>query len=165
MIVCIHVNQPIKPDTDTESFLDNLGSPWILLISHHFPKDYDRCLMISLGKAKLPVCSRCIALYPVCILLIVLQFTVLKIPPSLDPILLFLFPLPAFVEWGLRKANAIKSSNPARIITGILFGAGLSRGFYYYLRHPLHPLAWSQGLYFIACFSLIYLFLRLAKEI
>lgn len=147
--------QQTRPDPDFD-----FGSPWLLFISHHFPKDYDRCFIIHLGKMKLPVCSRCIALYPTMLALLILQFTLLKIPQSLDPLFIFIFPLPAFVEWGLRKANAIKSSNVARVITGILFGAGLSRGFYYYLRNPLHPLAWAQGLYFLICFSLIYLFLR-----
>ncbi len=142
---------------------EKYAPPWVMLIAHHYPKDYDRCYKLRAGGTTLPICARCAALYPVCVLLLVLQFTVLKIPPALDPVFLFILPLPAFIEWALRKMDAWKSSNMARSITGILFGAGLSRGFYYYLRNPLHPLAWSQGLYFLICFSVIYIFSRFKK--
>lgn len=148
-------------DKDIEKY----ASPWYMVIAHHYPQDYDRCYMLRIGGAAFPFCARCTALYPVCIVFLVLQFTLLKIPTVFDPLFLFILPLPAFIEWGLRKANAIKSSNLARFITGILFGAGLSRGFYYYLRNPLHPLAWAQGLFFLICFSVILIFMRLAKKI
>ena len=65
-----------------------------LWLSHHWPHDFHRCIEVR-GRM---VCRRCAVLYPVGLLSAVVLANVGSWPPGLDLWLVWLLPLPAFVE-------------------------------------------------------------------
>lgn len=152
-----------KLKIQNSKFNQDFSNPWYFLISHHYAEDYERCYKIKILGKIFPFCARCITLYPVALILLFLQLKVLKIPAHYDFLLLFIFPLPAFIEWGGRKINLWKSSNFYRSATGVFFGIGLSRGFYYYFLNYTHPLVWMQWIYFLLLFGIIVIFIKIIK--
>ena len=71
---------------------ESISPMWI---AHHYPEDYDRCVLIG----RTHVCRRCAVLYPVAFLTLGLALAGVRWTTSLDAWLLVLLPLPAVVEF------------------------------------------------------------------
>lgn len=84
------------PGTSTSSDREEEGwdehAP--MWLSHHWPEDHDRCVRIR-GRL---VCRRCLVLYPIALLVVVVFGWWLDWPERVDPWLLWLLPLPAVAE-------------------------------------------------------------------
>lgn len=108
-------------------------------ISHHFPEDYDRCVVI--GRSH--VCRRCLVIYPIAfVVMAVLLATGAAAGPTMR-ILLVVLPLPAVVEFVLEHLGACSYSPARQVTVSVGLGLGLGVGFATYLRHPSDLWFWG----------------------
>lgn len=118
----------VEPVTDTP-----------LWLSHHWPADYDRCAVVG----GLHICRRCLVLYPVALLAGVAVSVGSWWDHSLDPWVLWLFPLPGVIEFVLDNLRII-AYRPRRqmvLSAGGAIAAGV--GYVRYLDDTTDSLAWT----------------------
>ena len=116
----------------------------ILLFSHHPPEQHDHCIPLPLpGGRRLPLCARCLSIYPVTAAVLVLQLAGSIDLAWTDPWLVLLLPLPAVAEFLLETTGRIRGSNALRMATGIPLGIALGRMFARYLADPFDPFFWG----------------------
>lgn len=115
------------------------GSLTPLWLAHHFPEDYDRCMVVA-GRH---LCRRCLVLYPLAFTVMALGLAGLHWPPALDPLLLWLLPVPAVVEFVLEHFGVLAYRPIRQIALTIPLAVGLGRGFTLYLDQPTGVLFWS----------------------
>lgn len=92
-----------------------------LFLSHHLEGEYDRCLNLPFGNKHWRICTRCTGVY-IGILTGILSNLLVSINPSTLAIIMFFFPLPAFIDFYLNQANIYNGTNATRLITGVLLG-------------------------------------------
>ena len=115
-----------------------------LWLSHHYPDDYDRCVVVK-GRH---VCRRCIVLYPTAIVAGIVLAVAGPWPTELDPWLLWLLPLPAVAEFVLEHRNVIKHSPTRLVVFTIPLAIACARMYQLYLDDAGNSLVWTVvGLY------------------
>jgi hypothetical protein len=110
-----------------------------LWLAHHYPDDYDRCVVI--GRSH--VCRRCLALYPVAFAVMALALAAGRGPSAADPWLLVLLPLPSVVEFVLEHLGAIRHQPVRQVVLTVPLAVALGIGFARYLHRPTDPLFWA----------------------
>ncbi len=92
---------------------DNKGP----LLAHHLPNEYYRTVKIGRNR----FCARCLGIYAGFLLA---AFAILLglLPGQSIPIIVFLFPLIAVVDWSFYKLAGFRGTNAVRIISGFLMG-------------------------------------------
>jgi hypothetical protein len=109
-----------------------------LWLAHHYPEDYDRCLVI--GRSHL--CRRCAVLYPVAFA--VLAATLAWHPPAgVDVVVVAGLPLPAVAEFLSEHLGAVRYSPRRQVAVTLPLAVGLGRGLARYLGDHTDPLFWS----------------------
>jgi len=103
-------------------------------LSHHYPQDYDRCVRIG----RRHVCRRCLVLYAVAALALVLARAAGRWPAAL----LFLLALPAVVEFVLEQLGSIRYSPARQMAVSVPLGAAVGAGLDRYLRRHTDPVFW-----------------------
>lgn len=109
-----------------------------LLISHHHPDRYDRCVRVG----RTHVCRRCLILYPAALMALAMSASALGPNHPGDPLILLLLPLPAVVEWWLEHLDRIRYSPSRQMAVTVLAGIALGRGFVRYLDDPADSWFW-----------------------
>jgi hypothetical protein len=110
-----------------------------LWAAHHYPEDYDRCVLVG----RTHVCRRCLVLYPLAFAVMALTLASVRWPLSLDPILLVLLPLPSVAEYVLEHLGVIRYQPARQALLTVPLAVALGVGFGRYLHHPADPLFWS----------------------
>ena len=107
-------------------------------LSHHDPSGYDRCVLVA-GRQ---VCRRCLVLYPLAfVVLVVAQVTDWSGPT--EALALVVLPLPAVVEFVLEHRGVIRYSPARQMLVTIPLAVALGAGFDRYLDRPGDVLFWS----------------------
>jgi hypothetical protein len=109
-----------------------------LWLSHHWPEDYDRCVVI--GRSH--VCRRCLWFYPACFATMVLALAGVRWPVTLDPWLLALQPVPVVAEWWLEHLGRIRYSPTRQTVLSLLAAPAVGVGLARYLENPGDALFW-----------------------
>jgi uncharacterized membrane protein len=116
----------------------------ILLFSHHAPEQHDHCLFLPLpGGRRLPLCARCLGIYPMMLVVLALQLTGRLDLAWTDPWLMILLPLPTVIEFLGEQTGRVQGSNRLRILTGLPLGVALGRMFLRYFQDPFDPVFWA----------------------
>ena len=103
--------------------------------AHHWPDEYDRCVVIA-GRH---VCRRCLTLYPAAITVAVLSLAGIVLwPRSLDLWFIWALCLPATADFVLEQLGLIRYSARRQVITTAMLAPALGRG----LGHELDQ-TWS----------------------
>ena len=97
----------MRPAPDDDPWAD----PTPMWLSHHWPSDYDRCIVVQ-GRR---VCRRCAVLYPVSLVAAIVLGVVASWPERLDPWFLWLLPLPAVVEFIAEQLGWVRHA-PTRLV-------------------------------------------------
>lgn len=107
----------------------------LFLLSHH--RDHELHRTWRLGG--LHLCARCLGLYPVLALGLVLQLR-FGAPLHWEHDFLFVLGLtaPGLWDWSRGVRDPASGSNGLRTLTGVLLGAAFARSLYVHLQQPLH---------------------------
>lgn len=107
-------------------------------LAHHYPEDYDRCVVI--GRSH--VCRRCVVLYP---LAFAVMLATLSWHPdrAIDVAVLVVLPLPALVELSLEQLGVLTYNPQRQVIVTVPLALGLGRGFAIYLDDQTSLLFWG----------------------
>jgi hypothetical protein len=109
-----------------------------LWLAHHYPEDYDRCVVVA-GRH---VCRRCLALYPLA--LVVMVATAGRAPsPAVDVAVVAGLPLIGVVEFVAEHLGALAHDGRRQVLATLPVAVGLGRGLARYLDDHLDPLFWS----------------------
>ena len=109
-----------------------------LFLSHHLEGEYDRCLNLPFGSRHWRICTRCTGVY-IGILTGILANLLISINSLSLMKVMFVFPLPAFVDFYLNQANIYSGTNETRLITGILLGFMYPAFVFSILTEPFNP--------------------------
>lgn len=117
------------------------------LLSHHGPEAHHRCVLVA-GQ---PVCRRCLALYPLTLVFMGLQWTPLRFEEAHAPWLVGLG-LPTTLDFVLEQLGK-RRYHPARVQLGaMLLSLPLGYGFSRYVRDPSDGWFWRLVLaYGVPC--------------
>lgn len=123
-----------------------------LWLSHHWPHQHDRCIPVR-GRM---VCRRCAVLYPLGLLSALVLGTVGSWPDAADPWLVWLLPLPAFLDFVGEHLGWWRPS-PARLVAvTVPLAIGCGRLYVRYLedRGDAVPFAVTFG-YGLVCVAVV----------
>jgi hypothetical protein len=115
-----------------------------LLLSHHPPDQYDRCLRVG----RHHVCRRCAVLYPLAFAVAVASLAGLHWPEAWDRTLMYLLPLPVTLEFVVERLGGIRYHAGRQMLATLLAAPALGRGFARYIAHPSDRLFWSMVVLF-----------------
>ncbi len=107
-------------------------------LSHHDPGGYDRCVLVA-GR---PVCRRCLVLYPLSFVVLVVA-RVMQWPGRIEAVALVALPLPAVAEFVLEHRGTIRYSPARQVLVTIPLAVALGAGFDRYLDRQTDPVFWS----------------------
>lgn len=115
------------------------GRTSALWLSHHDPSDYHRCVRV--GRTR--VCRRCLVLYPLAFVVLVLARAGVRWPASLDGVLLVLLPLPAVAEFFAEHLTGFGYRPGLQMAATVPLAVALGVGFDRYLDRQTDPLFWA----------------------
>jgi hypothetical protein len=107
-------------------------------LAHHYPEDYDRCVVI--GRSH--VCRRCLALYPLMLVVLALCL-VLDLGRGIELGALAVLSLPAVVELVLEQLGVLRYSPARQVGVTLVLAVGLGAGFAAYLADQLDTGFWT----------------------
>jgi hypothetical protein len=110
-----------------------------LWLSHHYPDDYDRCVVVG----RTHICRRCLVLYPVAFVVMGLALADLRWPTGLDAWLLILLPAPAVAEFVLEHLGMASYQPLRQTLLTVPMAVALGVGFARYLDHQTDLLFWG----------------------
>jgi len=115
-----------------------------LLLSHHPPSQYDRCLRIG----RHHVCRRCAVLYPLAFAVAIASLAGAHWPEPWDGVLLYLLPLPVTLEFIVERLGGVRYRAGRQIALTLLAAPALGRGLARYIAHPGDRLFWGMVVLF-----------------
>jgi hypothetical protein len=123
-----------------------------LWLSHHWPHDFDRCVDVG-GRM---VCRRCAVLYPVGLLAAVVLSVVGSWPAAIDPWLVGLLPLPAFLELAAEHLGWARPSAGRLVAVTVPLGVGCGGLYVRYLDDHGDPVPFAVVFgYGFACIAVV----------
>lgn len=130
------------------------------ILSHHEPKDYNRCLSLTVAGNKYNICSRCAGWYSSFLFFWILLAIDIDFLLNYNIVIIFLFPIPAIFDWSLHKFKIYKGTNASRFITGLFLGLAFATILYIFFRNPFDPLIWIVSLLYTTIIAIIFHFTR-----
>ena len=122
------------------------GRPTPIWLSHHWPDQYDRCVVVGHRH----VCRRCLFMYPVAFVVAGLSVAVWAPPSPWSQLALVVLPLPALVEFVGEHRRRWAYSPARHTALSVLQGLGMGVGFGRYLESPADPWFWAVGITYSA---------------
>lgn len=134
-------DEPLPPyvPLSEEPFSTGLEPDTPMYLSHHFPEDYDRCAVVG----GLHICRRCLVLYPVALVAGVAISLGSWWPDSLNPWVLWLFPLPGVIEFVLDNVGAIAYSPVRQMWLSAAGALAAGVGYSMYIQDTFDSTVWS----------------------
>ena len=120
------------------------------LLSHHLPKDNNRCLTAATTK----ICARCAGIYISIIISILFTEQILSQP------ILVLFAIPGLVEWTAHRWKGISLNAEILFVNGFLMGVAYS----YFLFNILRNQITIEMISIVAIYFGIFTLIILAKK-
>jgi hypothetical protein len=115
-----------------------------VLLSHHPPSQYDRCIRIG----RHHVCRRCAVLYPLAFAVAIASLFGAHWPEAWDSTLLYLLPLPVTLEFVIERFGGIRYHAGRQMALTLLAAPALGRGLGRYWAHTGDRLFWGMVLLF-----------------
>ncbi|MBT5021808.1 DUF2085 domain-containing protein [Candidatus Woesearchaeota archaeon] len=109
-----------------------------ILLSHHYPEEYNRCIKVNFRKKDYYFCARCLGYFSSFFLFFLASFFLNLSLVKIDWVLLYILPSFAVVDWMLANFHINNGTNLTRYITGLLLGITGSRLIFLFLNNPLN---------------------------
>jgi len=126
------------------------------LLSHHLPKDYDRCFLIKIRGESYRICARCSGWYLSFLIFWLLLLFDVDFLLNYKIIVLYFFPVPAILDWSLHKLTRFKGTNILRFITGILIGLTFAMLLHSFIINPFDINFWSVSVIYVLIVVAVY---------
>ncbi|MCI4323230.1 MAG: DUF2085 domain-containing protein [Thermoplasmata archaeon] len=108
----------------------NEPRPWEIILSHHLPHRYGRTIGVRIRGRTVRFCSRCSGQLLGAATFLLVALLRADLPFSLTALSVQLLfagaPLPAALDWLLQSTGRRESSNPVRLLSGLLLGFSLT---------------------------------------
>lgn len=111
-------------------------------LAHHFPDEYGRCTILA-GRH---VCRRCLALYPLAMVVMVAATAGLRWPEAWDAALLVLLPLPSLTEFVGEQLELVTHRPGRQVALTLPMAVAAGVGFGRYLEDQTDALFWAVAL-------------------
>ena len=111
-----------------------------MLWTHHWGDQHERCAHVG-GRL---ICRRCLVLYPVTVLVLLLSRFGLRWPDSLDTVLLFALPLPLVIDFVSEHIGFTRYSPRRQVATTMLGAIALGQAFSRFLDQNSDPKFWAM---------------------
>ena len=108
-------------------------------MSHHWPEDHDRCISVR-GRM---VCRRCVVLYPIALLVVVVFGFWDVWPDGADDWVLWLLPLPAVIEFAGEHLGYLRPHAGRLIAVTVPLAVACGRLYLRYIDEPTDELTLS----------------------
>lgn len=135
-----------------------------ILLSHHYPEDYDHCVPFKFKGETYNLCTRCLGYFSSFFIFIWLYLFIDNYVLHIDKVIIYLFPSFAFIDWGLTKTKVYNGNNSIRYVTGFLLGIAGSRIIFLFFKNPFNSDVYiSISIYFVIAAIMIYSTKRIMK--
>jgi uncharacterized membrane protein len=139
--------------------INEVGEDRVLaLIAHHEPDQFYKTIKVSFFNKDIRLCTRCTGIYSGIITTILYLFFSLTIPEIFMSGIIYAFPIPAMLDWGLGKYGVYRGNNTTRFVSGFMLGICYVFLWTKFIQNPLDIEIWSIAVVcvFIAYFVLKY---------
>ncbi|VVB89644.1 Uncharacterised protein [uncultured archaeon] len=142
--------------SDLKKVIDEVGEDrFLALIAHHEPDQFYKTIQFRIFKKSVRLCTRCTGIYLGIIATIILFLFTINIPHIFQLVIIFVFPIPAMLDWGLDKYNLRKGSNTTRFVSGFMLGICYIFLWARFIRNPLDVVVWSVAVVYSAIAGVI----------
>ena len=146
-----NIKRSIPIFSDLKRVIDEVGKEkFFALIAHHEPAQYHKTLRFRIFNTYIRLCARCTGIYLGIIATILLSVSAINIPHVFQLLIIFAFPVPAMIDWGLDKYNLWKGSNTTRFVSGFMLGICYIFLWARFIQNPLDPMVWSIAVVYSA---------------
>lgn len=136
--------------------IDEVGEDRVLaLIAHHEPEKFYKTIEFRIFNKSIRLCTRCTGIYLGIIATILLFLFAVNIPHIFQLLIIFAFPVPAMIDWGLDKYNLWKGSNTTRFVSGFMLGICYIFLWARFIQDPLDITVWSVAVVYSAIAGVI----------
>lgn len=132
--------------SDLKRVFDEVGKDRVFaLIAHHEAANFHKTILFRVFNTNIRLCTRCTGIYLGIIATILLLLFAINIPHILQLIIIFAFPIPAMIDWGLDKYNLWKGSSTTRFVSGFMLGICYIFLWARFIKNPLDIMVWLSA--------------------
>ncbi len=136
------VTDDIDDSPHSDGNLDDVAFIDPLWLSHHRRGEEERCIVVG-GRH---ICRRCVWLWPMSIVALVLSLTVGLWPEELDALMLAMLPAPAAIELLQELRGRLAYDRVRQTVLMVPLAAAIGRGLARYLEDPGDQIFWRMAL-------------------
>jgi len=129
---------------------------WDYILSHHDQEDYNRCFSVKVLGKRCYLCARCSGWYLSFLLFWFLFLLNIDFLIKYSLVILYFFPVPALIDWGLHKLGVWEGKNSTRFASGFLIGFTFAQLTYIFFKNPLNFHFWVVTLTFVSTVAVIW---------
>jgi len=130
--------------------IDEVGEERVLaLIAHHEPDQFYKTIKFSIFNKNIRFCTRCIGIYFGIIISVLYLFFSLTTPEIFVFGIMFAFPIPAMLDWGLEKYSIWKGNNATRFVSGFMLGICYVFLWTKFIQNPFDIEVWSIAIVYV----------------
>jgi uncharacterized membrane protein len=130
--------------------IDEVGEDRVLaLIAHHEPEQFYKTIKFSLFNKNIRLCTRCTGIYLGIITTILYLLFSLSTPEILMPRIIYTFPIPAMLDWGLEKYGIYKGNNATRFVSGFMLGICYVFLWTKFIQNPFDIEVWLIAIFYV----------------
>lgn len=130
--------------------IDEVGEDRVLaLIAHHEPDQFYKTIKFSLFNKNIRFCTRCTGIYFGIILTVLYLFFSLTTPEIFAFGIMYAFPIPAMLDWGLEKYSIWKGNNATRFVSGFMLGICYVFLWTKFMQNPFDIEVWSIAIVYV----------------
>jgi len=130
--------------------INEVGEERVLaLIAHHEPDQFYKTIKVSFFSKNIRLCTRCTGIYfGIIITVLYLLFSSANLEIFLVGIM-YAFPIPAILDWGLEKYSAWKGNNATRFFSGFMLGICYVFLWTKFIQNPFDIELWSIAIFYV----------------
>jgi uncharacterized membrane protein len=136
--------------------IDEVGEDRVYaLIAHHEPDQFHKTIEFHVFSTYIRLCTRCTGIYFGIITTFLLFLLSITIPHILQLVIIFTFPIPAIIDWGLDKCSLWGGNNTIRFVSGFMLGICYIFLWARFIQNPLDTVVWSVAIVYVTFVGLI----------